>query len=83
MPEGDPPEVAELMDVGRRVWRGVQGSRSAFSSRTARVARRQLRWSLPVRIVQTTALVHDAYMRLNRDSARVYLYQRLKGNAEV
>ena len=68
MPEPDPAEFAELMEL----WKG--GNREAFKAlipplyeELRRVARQQIRKAAPVRTLETTALVHEAYMRLDRD----------------
>jgi RNA polymerase sigma factor (TIGR02999 family) len=68
MPESDPPEFAELMGM----WKA--GDREAFKAlipllyeELRRIARQQLRRAPSVRTLQTTALVHEAYMRLERD----------------
>src|SRR5579862_3665238 len=68
MPDRDPPEFAELMGM----WK--EGDREAFKAlipllyeELRRIARQQLRRTPSVRTLQTTALVHEAYMRLDRD----------------
>jgi RNA polymerase sigma factor (TIGR02999 family) len=68
MPENAPPEFDELMAM----WR--DGDQEAFKAlipplyeQLRRIAHQQLRKSTPVRTLQTTALVHEAYLRLHRD----------------
>jgi hypothetical protein len=68
MPEPDPPGFDDLMGM----WRG--GDREAFKAQISplyedlrRIARQQMRRAVPARTLQTTALVHEAYLRLERD----------------